>query len=70
MAMTINIQSPYEADIKNSDIDFTLESPKGSLGNKDNASKYHVVTTVDNQKIIINISCNQVISRGFSHNAF
>lgn len=42
MAMAVNIQSPYEVDIKNSHIDFTLESPKGSLGNKDNAGKYHV----------------------------
>lgn len=38
--MAINMQSPHDVDIKNSDIDFTLESPNGSLGNEDNVNKY------------------------------
>lgn len=70
MAVAINIQSPYEVDIQNSDTDFTLETPKGSLGNKD---KHHVVITVGDQKIMIDISYNQFLCQGFltiAHNAF
>lgn len=73
MAMAVNIQSPYEVDIKNSDKDFTLESPKDGLRKKDNAGKYHVVIIVGNLKIIIDISYNQFVSGGFlttAHNAF
>lgn len=53
-------------DTKNSDIDFILESAKGSLGNNDNACEYHVVITVVDQKIIIDISYNQFIRGPFS----
>lgn len=71
--MVVNIQSPQEVAIKNSDINFTLESPQGTLGNKDNAGKYHAVITVGDQKIIIDISYNQFINGELptiAHNAF
>ena len=71
--MAINIQSPQEVDIKNSGINFILESPKGRLGNKDNAGKYQVVITLGDPKIIIDISYNQFVSGNLltiAHNAF
>lgn len=71
--MPVNIQSPYEEDIENSDKDFTLETPNSSLANKDNVSKHHVVITVGDQKIMIYTSYNQFMYRDFftiAHNAF
>lgn len=45
-------------DIKNSHIDFYPGIPQGTLGNKDNDAKCHVVFAVGDQKIIIDISYN------------